>query len=154
MSHYLTHIDEANARVVALETLLGIAPGDFIENLDAANARIQELEGRQSAPPPAPVADASKELAALNQRCRHLANCLGFQEYGNCVDVPAAKARVADLEKRLHQQAQAHAAQQAPKKPETKPLPNDLAAVQKSGKVFGLGKAMIAAHHHQQQQRK
>ncbi len=150
MPEYITHIDQANSAVNALERQLGIAQSEFIENLDTVNARLQELSTKASAPKAAPVASTG-ELETLNARCKHLANCVGFQEYGNYTTVAAAKDRITELERRLGQQAKAHEEKTKPTPAQPKPLPNGLAAIEKSGKVHGLAKAMIAAQRNHQE---
>lgn len=149
MSHFISHIDEANQRVNALEAQLGLALSPFIDNTDNANARIRELEGKLGGA--ATAAQEAEELRKLNARCRQLCECLGFKSYGDFTTVAAAKERITQLESTLQQRTQAHEEKEKPKATEPKPLPNGLAAIEKSGKVFGLGKAMIAAQRAHQQ---
>lgn len=147
------NIDVANHRINALEAKMKLPKSDFIEDIHEANAWLTELESKQAelAPrtkSPAPSNEA-KELAALNEQIRVLANCCGFSEVGTYTSVESAKARLANLEKL---RAERNQPKPAPKVEPVK-LPNDLAAIKKSGKVFGLGKAMIAAHEQAHQKR-
>jgi hypothetical protein len=139
---YITHIDEANYRVNALEKQLGLAKGEFIENLDEVNARIAELETRTGNPQAPPAPKANQELAALKARHLWLCQTLGTRPefQATCNTVEDYRANITVLEARLKSGGRPTAEVVAPAQPF-----NATIAFYRTGNLSGLAKAIGAA---------
>lgn len=83
-TRFIENIDEANAKLNELETKRGLPRSEFESNIDRANQRVYELEFGATTPPPVVSQPSqpsqSQEIEALAKRRRELIACLGSEE--------------------------------------------------------------------------
>ena len=146
---FIETVDAANAKMNQLETKRGLRPSPFESNLTTANRRIHELENgavTQPAKSTAPVVAKTQDLSALKARHLWLLNLLGLTAayQTRCSTAAEYTAEIARLEARLSKSVAA-LPPEAPKKPE--PFTPQTAAVAyfTGGKATGLAKAIGAA---------
>ena len=142
MPEYITHIDEANERVQALEDKLGLTKSEFIDNIDTANARITELESRTGKTTTTKAATGG-DLSALKTRHRVLCTQLGIEPkfQSECKTAAEYQIQIAKLEARLKG---SNLTGKAPAPVVVKPF-NATIARFNTGKTTGLEKAVGAA---------
>lgn len=141
-TRFIENVEEANSRLNELEVRCGKAASPFEVNLEAVNRRIWELEGGTTTTT-APAAEAKVEdLPALKARACWLMQCLGLDPkfQAECKTAAEYKVQIAKLEARLQKA-------NAPKPVAKAPAPplNSTVAFYKTGKARGLSKAMGAA---------
>ena len=116
---------------------------DYIYHIDLANQRVNELEAQLGMP----KSDFIVICDEANAQIQRLEGKLASRP---------TPARRLDAPPKPQQSALPQSplpvVQPLPPQAAVKPLPNDLAAINKAGKVFGLGRAMIAATEQSNQQ--